>query len=200
MIKTVIFDLGGVYFTDGSARAIEQISATHGLSEESVRDVLMGDLGTRYRTGEIAAGEFWDGALGAWKLKVPADRLAALWLQTYEPIAGTVSLIDRLRGAGYELLYLSDNTQDRVEYLEATYGFRHRFADGVFSHDAGTRKPDPRIYEIVLDKASHPSSDCVYIDDKPAMLVPAEAMGMTVIAFENPDQVEAELLSHGLRF
>ena len=32
MIKTVICDLGGVYFTDGSARAIERISAALGVS------------------------------------------------------------------------------------------------------------------------------------------------------------------------
>jgi len=46
-IETVIFDLGGVYFTDGTTRAIEQISATCGVPEESVGHVLMGNLGTR---------------------------------------------------------------------------------------------------------------------------------------------------------
>jgi len=32
------------------------------------------------------------------------------------------------------------------------------------------------------------------------MLVPAGEMGMTVIAFEKPDQVEADLVRHGLNF
>ena len=133
-------------------------------------------------------------------MQVSDEQLAAIWLEAYEPIAGTVSLIDRLRVAGYELLYLSDNTQDRVDYLEAAYRFMHRFVAGVFSHDAVMRKPDPRIYELLLEKATRPAVACVYIDDKPAMLVPAENMGMTVIAFDNPDQVEVDLVRHVLVF
>ena len=200
MIRTVIFDLGGVYFTDGSARAIEQISATYRIQEEKVRDVVMGDLGSRYRHGDITSDQFWDGAVESWDLQVSTEQLASVWLQAYEPIPGTVSLIDRLGAAGYELLYLSDNVEDRVEYLEETYGFLHRFKAGVFSQRVGIRKPDPRIYELALEKATHPPSRCAYVDDKPAMLEPAEQMGMTVIAFETPDQVETDLLSHGLVF
>ncbi len=200
MIESVIFDLGGVYFTDGTTRAIGQISATFGVPEESVHHVLMGDLGTRYRVGTITSGQFWEGARKHWGIEASDQQLTALWLEAYEPIAGTVALIDRLAAAGYELLYLSDNTRDRVDYLEATYPFLHRFVAGVFSHDAGVRKPDPRIYELLLAKATHPATACIYIDDKPAMLVPAGKMGMTVIAFENPDQVEADLVRHGLNF
>ena len=68
MIKTVICDLGGVYFTDGSSTAIEQIAATYQIPEENVRSVLMGDLGTEYRTGEITADQFWDRARAYWGL------------------------------------------------------------------------------------------------------------------------------------
>ncbi len=71
MIKTVICDLGGVYFTDGSARAIERISAAYDIAADRVSDVLMGDLGSRYRFGEISVAEFWDGAKQDWNLQVP---------------------------------------------------------------------------------------------------------------------------------
>jgi putative hydrolase of the HAD superfamily len=55
------------------------------------------------------------------------------------------------------------------------------------------RKPDPRIYELTLAKASHPAAQCVFIDDKPQMLEPAERLGMRVIAFESPSQLERDL-------
>jgi putative hydrolase of the HAD superfamily len=200
MIRTVIFDLGGVYFTDGSAIAIEQISTTYRLAEAKVRDIVMGDLGSRYRHGAVTSSQFWEGAVEAWNLQVPIEQLATTWLQAYEPIPGTVSLIDRLGVAGYELLYLSDNVEDRIEYLEETYGFLHRFKDGVFSHRVGIRKPNPRIYELVLEKAAHPPAQCLFVDDKPPMLEPAERMGMAVVAFESPSQVETVLVGHGLQF
>ena len=107
MIETVICDLGGVYFTDGSAKAIEEISATYALPVDRVRDVVMGDLGSRYRFGKISVAAFWEGALQSWQLQVSADEIAPIWLRAYEPIEGTVLLIDRLRFAGYEMLFLS---------------------------------------------------------------------------------------------
>ena len=58
-----------VYFTHGTIRAIEQISATCGIPEESVRHVLMGNLGTRYRVSEIGSGEFWEGAKNHWECR-----------------------------------------------------------------------------------------------------------------------------------
>ncbi len=198
MIKTVICDLGGVYFTDGSARAIERISAAYDIAADKVRDVLMGDLGSRYRFGEISVAEFWDGAKQSWNLQVPTNEIANVWLHAYEPIEGTVALVDRLRVAGYEMLFLSDNVEDRVDYLEKTYGFLHRFKDGVFSHVAGLRKPDPAIYKLALHKTSQPAKCCVYVDDKPQMLEPARTLGMSVIAFENPNQLERDLQTLGL--
>ena len=200
MIKTVICDLGGVYFTDGSALAIERISAAYGIPPDRVGDVLMGDLGSSYRLGEITATEFWDRAKESWDLRVSTDEIASIWLRAYEPVEGTVAIVDRLRAAGYRTLFLSDNVQERIDYLEETCGFLHRFAGGVLSHLAGLRKPDPGIYDLALEKASCAAAQCVYVDDKPAMLEPAMRMGMRAIPFENPGQLERDLQSLGLVF
>ena len=200
MIKTVISDLGGVYFTDGSARAIERIGATHDIHADKVREVLMGDLGSRYRIGEISAAEFWDRAKESWDLQISTDEIASVWLRAYEPIDGTVAIVDRLRAAGYEMLFLSNNVQERIDYLESAYGFLHRFEDGVLSHRVGLKKPDPKIYQLVLEKASCPAAQCVFVDDKPPMLEPAERIGMSVVAFESPDQLERQLRALGLTF
>ena len=200
MIKTVICDLGGVYFTDGSAQAIQRISAAYDLPADRVRDVLMGDPGSRYRRGRISAAEFWDGAKESWDLRVSTNEIASVWLRAYEPVEGTVALVDRLRASGYEMLFLSDNVQERVDYLESRYGFLHRFKDGVFSHRVGLRKPDLRIYRLVLEKASCPAAQCVFVDDKPSMLEPAVRIGMSAVAFESPDRLETELKALGLAF
>jgi epoxide hydrolase-like predicted phosphatase len=198
MIKTVICDLGGVCFTDGSAIAIAQIAAIYGLREEAVGRVLMGDLGSEYRMGEITADEFWNRARQHWGLERTNEEIAAIWLQAYEPMAGMPELLDRLRAAGYELIFLSDNVQERVDYLEETYGFLCRFDDGVFSHRVGMRKPDPRIYALALEKASHPAAECVFVDDKPDMLTPARQAGMAVIAFDGAGKLQQELASLGV--
>jgi FMN phosphatase YigB (HAD superfamily) len=101
--------------------------------------------------------------------------------------------VERLKNGGFELLYLSDNTAERVAYLDQKYSFLQKFDGGIFSHIVKCKKPEPIIYQLVLAKASHPAAACVYIDDKPEYLEPAKSLGMQVIDFKNAEQLETGL-------
>ena len=48
---------------------------------------------------------------------MPSRKLAAIWLEGYRPIPGTLAIIEKLDTKGYEILYLSDNVQERVDYV-----------------------------------------------------------------------------------
>jgi len=200
MIKTLIFDLGGVYFTDGNARAMGIFSSRYHIPHEKVRDVLNGDLGSQYRLGAITPIEFWEKAKGLWDVSTPIPELSLTWLKEYTPIPETVAIVKKLRSAGFETLFLSDNAPDRIEYLQQNYGFLEHFKDGVFSHMVHVRKPDIKIYQAALNKASSSPEECVYIDDKPELLRPAIALGMKGIVFENPAQLAKELRNLGVKF
>jgi FMN phosphatase YigB (HAD superfamily) len=65
------------------------------------------------------------------------------------------------------------------------------FKDGVYSHELKTRKPDPKMYEEALSKASNKPEDCIYIDDKLDLLTPAAILGMKTIHFSTLDQKES---------
>ena len=49
MIKAIIFDIGGVLFTNGVKKFIEDISARYKLDIDEVRNVIDGEIGTNYR-------------------------------------------------------------------------------------------------------------------------------------------------------
>ena len=193
MKKTIIFDLGGVYFTDGTRAAIDAIAAGYKIAREAVDDVLNGDPGKQYRLGMLSAEQFWLQANSSWNIDVSSDELSLLWNSSYRPDEGTVELVERLKDTGCELLYLSDNIAERVAYLDNKYNFLSNFHDGIFSHVVKCKKPDPTIYQLLLEKASNPAADCVYIDDKPEYLLPAKRLGMAVIAFKNAGQLEGDL-------
>ena len=197
MKSTLIFDLGGVYFNDGTRLAIDIIAARYGIDRQAVTGVLNGAAGAGYRTGRITVDQFWQQAAALWHIHATTEELSTIWCESYQPNRGTVRLVERLKVAGHQILYLSDNTKERVDYLEKEYGFLKYFDDGVFSHLVGLKKPDTRIYELVFAKALHPAA-CVYIDDKPDLLVPARELGMQVIAFKNAVQLEADLAGLGL--
>lgn len=197
-IKTVIFDLGGVYFTDGTKRAIDIISQRWNLDQSKVADVFKGKIGTAYRESQISHDEFWRQAKETLGIDAPMEELAEIWLNGYVPIEGTVEIIKELKEKGYEILYLSDNVQERIDYIEEKYHFLQYFKSGVFSHIAGVRKPNPKIYQLALEESSNPAENCVYIDDKPNLLEEADKLGMATIAFVNADETRKKLIELGV--
>ena len=63
----------------------------------------------------------------------------------------------------------------------------------VESAVVGLRKPDPRIYELVLAQLDVEASRAVFLDDLGINLKPARAMGMATIKVTDPDRALAEL-------
>jgi putative hydrolase of the HAD superfamily len=63
----------------------------------------------------------------------------------------------------------------------------------IESAKIGLRKPDPRIYEMMIDALKVDPAKCVYLDDLGVNLKPAREMGMTTIKVVSAAQALAEL-------
>ncbi len=197
MVKAIIFDLGGVLFTNGTAAFVKKIMTRYGQDETTVRDVLDGKLGSLYREAKISRDEFWREAKEALGLHEDTKELESEWIVSYELIEGTKKIIKALAKT-YKVYFLSDNVRERVEQLEQKYHFLSLFSGGIFSHEVGIRKPDPRIYQMILDRARADPSEAIYIDDKPDFLSPAQALGIATFVFTSPEQLREDLKMCGI--
>jgi putative hydrolase of the HAD superfamily len=66
--------------------------------------------------------------------------------------------------------------------------------DGVvLSGEVGIRKPAPRIYELGAQAIELSPSSCVFVDDLPFNLPPAEELGMATVHHTSPERTIAEL-------
>ncbi len=63
----------------------------------------------------------------------------------------------------------------------------------IESAKIGLRKPDPRIYQMMVETLGVDPNNCVYLDDLGINLKPARAMGMTTIKVATGPQAIAEL-------
>jgi putative hydrolase of the HAD superfamily len=63
----------------------------------------------------------------------------------------------------------------------------------IESAKIGLRKPDPRIYRIMVEALGVDPNHCVYLDDLGVNLKPAREMGMTTIKVTSAPQAIAEL-------
>ena len=114
------------------------------------------------------------------------------------PIGPTVELLGRLRDAGHRLFYLSNMPRPLATHLEQSHHFLSWFDDGVFSGRVQLSKPEPAIFVHALERFGVPAGDCIFLDDHPANVEAARALGIDAVLFSDAAQAEAELREMGV--
>jgi putative hydrolase of the HAD superfamily len=94
------------------------------------------------------------------------------------PDEAMVDAVRRAHRAGIRTALVS-NSWGVARYPTAL--FPELFDGVVLSGEEGTRKPSKRMYELGAERAGAALSDCVFVDDLPFNLTPAEELGMAVI-------------------
>ena len=185
-IEAVIFDYGGVLArtVDPEPRAAweRDLGLTSGALTAAVHDKR---LWVAAQNGSIQSDVHWQ-AVGK-ALRLSESQLRGLRASFY---AGDVldqhllARIDRLRQQGVALGLLSNFSTDLRGMLEAQNLVR-RFDHVAISAEIGVMKPDAAAYEAILAMLALPASACVFIDDLPANVAGARALGMHGIVFED---------------
>jgi putative hydrolase of the HAD superfamily len=106
-------------------------------------------------------------------------------------------LLRRLKAAGVPLYALTNNTREIVVYHRQNTDLIGLFDDVMVSADIGLRKPDPAIYQHMLDKHRLKAQDTVFIDDMPENVKAAQDMGIDAFVFTSPGQCRHELTKRG---
>ena len=98
--------------------------------------------------------------------------------------------VEQLPGADPGLVQPVQEPQ-RVEFLDRV---RERVdPDAELAAKIGLRKPDARIYQMMVETLRVDPKHCVYLDDLGVNLKPARDMGMTTIKVVNAAQAITEL-------
>ena len=90
-----------------------------------------------------------------------------------------VDFAERLRAAGFIIGIITDNLQERMDYLVKYWDISGIFDPIVTSAQTGMFKSNgKKIFEIALEKVDVLAEDAIFIDNKAANLAGATALGM----------------------
>ncbi|MFE6716065.1 HAD-IA family hydrolase [Streptomyces albidoflavus] len=144
-------------------------------------------------TGRLAQAE-WNTATAALlgPHVDPLNLMGRVWAQV--PVArGMVALARAARAAGHRLALLSNSFGlDPFNPYEHV-GVWDLFDVHVVSEQVGLAKPDPGIYQLVLDRLGLPAERCVFADDQARNLAPAAAAGIATVHVTDEAVAVAEL-------
>jgi 2-haloacid dehalogenase len=106
---------------------------------------------------------------------------------------GTIEILKQLKRAGYPLYGLSNWSAETFPFAREKYDFFDLLDDFVISGEVGHIKPDPEIFEIMLEKIGKPAQECLFIDDSLTNINQAQKMGFATIHFQSPEQLATSL-------
>lgn len=109
-------------------------------------------------------------------------------LSTYKLFDDVVPTLRELHEDGFRLGLIS-NFERWLEELLVELDVGHLFDVTLISGVAGVEKPDPRIYELALQKAGVEAHEAAHVGDSPTMdAEPAAALGMRVVLLDRGDR------------
>jgi putative hydrolase of the HAD superfamily len=109
-------------------------------------------------------------------------------LANYALFDDVVPALDELEASGLVLAIVS-NFEAWLEDLLGLLGVRDRFPVRVISGREGVEKPDPRIFELALNRLALDAADTMYVGDNPEFdVLPATALGMTAVLLDRRDR------------
>jgi len=87
------------------------------------------------------------------------------------------------RARGGKLAVLSNGVTEILERVRAQRHLDRTFDAVVVSCEVGCMKPDPAIFQIVLEKLGVEAEDSLFVDDRVVNVAGAEAVGMHALHF-----------------
>ena len=108
--------------------------------------------------------------------------------------------VKRLKQSGYGVYYLSNFSRKAEEDCKDALTFIPFTDGGILSYRDKLIKPDPRIYELLLDRFGLKAEECVFIDDTMRNIEAGEACGIKGICFQSYEQVRDDLRKLGVEW
>ena len=103
------------------------------------------------------------------------------WYDYFKAIPKNVAAFYQLREAGVKT-YILSNFQETCFRAEQEHNvFLDDFDGRVISFECHLRKPDPKIYELIIDKYLLDPAHSVFIDDMDINIMAAKASGLQTI-------------------
>lgn len=131
-----------------------------------------------YESGQSTEEEFISAAIRETGFKGDQGEFIRIWCEIFTENEQMTGLIRALAGQGHNLYLLSNTNRLHLDYLQRTYPAFGYFSGGIYSHEAGSMKPDEAIYRAALDRFSLTPRETLYIDDLPENIKTGEQLNL----------------------
>ena len=192
-MKNIIFDIGNVLLSFQPERFLKQY-----YDEKTMGDLLTiifcSDEWLELDLGNLTIDE----TINIFSKRNPHYKeeiyfILKHWTEMMTPIQENVDIAYKLKEKGYSLYILSNFHEEAIKEMYNKYPFFTIFDGGVISAYEHMIKPNPKFYQILLDRYHLDPQDCLFIDDMLANITIASIFGITGIHLNYNKNLKEEL-------
>ena len=180
MKKLYIFDCYGVVVNEVG----NDWAARHGIKNDSEKYTKWRKIADQSDLGEISKDEVYQ-KTSKLANQTPQE-FEREWTDSVKVNKDVIETIKKLRKADIKVVMLSNTSSFIQDFLEKVG------ADGIWdkkflSYELGIKKPDPKIFQYVLDEMNIRAEDVCFIDDNEINLRSAETLGIQTVLYPSEE-------------
>ena len=120
-------------------------------------------------------------------------RFSEIYFEALKPNEPMIELMREVGDGGRRMALLTNNVREWEPLWRSMLPVDEIFEVVVDSAFVGCRKPEPRIYEITLERLGVEPQACLFVDDVADNCEGARALGITAVHFRSNEQAIAEI-------
>jgi putative hydrolase of the HAD superfamily len=125
--------------------------------------------------------------------KVELQGFGERYFEHLHPNQELISFMRELRGRGYRMAICTNNVREWEPLWRAKLPVDEIFDVVVDSAFVGSRKPEPRIYQLTLERLGAPAQAALFIDDTEINCDAARELGLHAVLFRSSQQTIDEV-------
>jgi putative hydrolase of the HAD superfamily len=121
-------------------------------------------------------------------------RFREVYFDALHPNEPMIELMREAKAAGFRMAMLTNNVREWEPLWRSMLPVDEIFELVVDSAFVDMRKPEPGIYELILERlGGTPATDCLFVDDADVNCEAASALGLTAVHYRHNDQAIPEI-------
>jgi epoxide hydrolase-like predicted phosphatase len=195
-IRAVYFDLGAVILRTEDTAPRTELAEGLGMTYDAIVEVVHGGgvdgSAARAALGLITEEQHWLNV--ARTLNLPESEIPRVENAYFAGDRLDQTLLGFMRSLRPNIkVGLISNAWSGLRPWIVRQKFEDAFDHMTISAEVGVAKPDARIYRHALEKLGVRPEEAVFVDDMPANIEAARALGMHGIVFQGTEQTVAEI-------
>ena len=193
----VLFDLGGVYYSEGFREGLKAIARKFQIDEDNFFETATNIIFSNgYVTGKTSETVFWQTLSSETGITSDLYKHRDMVLEAFKPSMEMTALIREIR-EHLPVVLLTDQTNWLYD-LDERDGLLNEFDEIVNSFEEGYSKRDPEIFRITCQRLGMIPEDLIFFDDNPDNVRRSNDFGIEAHVFNGPANSRDILMGAGV--